>query len=205
MGLYSRFVFPKVINFVMSSGQMKKARDRTLAGVSGEIFEIGFGTGLNLPFYPEGVKRILTADVNEGMCVAAKKAINMSSIEVENQVMDGEKLPLEDDRFDSVVCTWTLCSIKNVDLALREIHRILKPGGRFFFVEHGLAEDPKVSRWQHRLTPLQRKIGDGCHLNRDIKELIGDHRFRFEEFENYYMEKVPRIFGYTYRGVAAKE
>ncbi len=114
MGLYSRFVFPKVVNFVMSSGQMKKARNRTLAGVSGEIFEIGFGTGLNLPFYPEGVQRILTADVNEGMCAVAKKAIDMSSIEVDNHVMDGEKLPLEDGRFDSVVCTWTLCSIKYV-------------------------------------------------------------------------------------------
>lgn len=204
MGLYSTYIFPRILDRFMSAGQMKKARSALLAGVSGEIFEIGFGTGLNLPFYPDGVRTIVTADVNAGMNSLAQKRIDECPITVDNRVLNGENLPMEDATFDSVVCTWTLCSIKNVEQALSEIHRVLKPEGRFFFVEHGLADDPKVQRWQHRLNPLQKKIGDGCNLNRDIKALVQDQHFRFVEFENYYMEKVPRIAGYQYHGIAAK-
>lgn len=204
MGFYSRHVFPRVINLVMSTGQMKKARSQTLAEVHGDVFEIGFGTGMNLPFYPESVEKIVTADVNPAMGKFAQRNIDSTSIEVDCRVLNGESLPMEDESFDSVVCTWTLCSIVNVEQALREIHRILRPEGKFYFVEHGLADDAKVRKWQNRLTPIQKVIGDGCHLNRDMKELIQDQKFSFLQLDNYYMKKAPRAFSYMYQGVAEK-
>ena len=204
MGIYSTYIFPKVINVVMSTGYMKKARSAALAQVTGEVFEIGFGTGLNLPFYPEGIKKITTADVNPAMGRHAQKNIDASPIEVDCRTLNGESLPMEDETFDSVVCTWTLCSIVNVEQALREVHRVLKPDGKFFFVEHGLADDPKIQRWQDRLTPPWKMIGDGCHLNRNMKELIQDQHFAFQEIETYYMEKSPRAMGFMYQGIAAK-
>ena len=183
---------------------MKKARVSALANVSGDVFEIGFGTGLNLPHYPAGVKKIVTADPNPGMAQLARRQIAESGIEVDLRILNGESLPIEDNSFDSVVCTWTLCSIPNVGQALREIRRIMRPEGRFYFVEHGLADDPGVRKWQDRLTPLQRKIGDGCHFNRNIKELIADQGFRFEKLDNFYMKKAPRVAGYMYQGIAVK-
>lgn len=204
MGLYKRYVFPRVINVVMNTGNMKKARVATLTDVSGEVFEIGFGTGMNLPFYPERVKAITTADVNPGMNAAARKRIAESSIEVDNHVLDGEHLPMEDERFDSVVCTWTLCSIPNAGKALGEMKRILKPGGRLYFVEHGLADNPKIQKWQHRMNPIQKTLADGCHLNRDARQLIESAEFDIVHLENYYMKKTPKFMGYTYQGVAQK-
>lgn len=204
MGLYSSVIFPRILNVVMSSGYMKKARTAVLSEVSGDIFEIGFGTGLNLPHYPQGVKKITTVDVNPGMNKLAQRQIDASDIEVEHTVLNGEKLPMEDASFDSVVCTWTLCSIADVNSAMREVHRVLRPGGKFFFVEHGLSDEAKVRKWQNRLTPPWKIIGDGCHLNRNIKEIILDNKFSFLEFENYYMEKSPKFAGYLYQGVASK-
>jgi len=204
VGLYSKYLFPYVINTVMSNGYMKKARTAVLADVKGEVFEIGFGTGMNLPFYPDAVKRLTTVDINPGMNKLARREIDASPIEVKSYVLDGENLPMDDGTFDSVVCTWTLCSIERVDKALNEVHRVLKPGGRFFFVEHGLADDEKTRRWQHRLAPAWKIIGDGCHLNRNIEELILDSHFSFESLENYYMKKSPKFAGWTYQGVAVK-
>lgn len=204
MGFYSNVVFPKILDVVMSNGYMTKARIALLADVSGDIFEIGFGTGLNLAHYPESVKAITTTDVNPGMNKLANERIAASPIDVKHDVLNGENLPFEDGSFDSVVCTWTLCSIPDVGSALDEMHRILRPAGRFFFVEHGLADDPKVQKWQHRLTPIQRRIGDGCHFNRNMEELIRDHHFSYDQLETYYMEKAPRFGGYMYQGIASK-
>ncbi|MFP6583150.1 MAG: methyltransferase domain-containing protein [Candidatus Hydrogenedentota bacterium] len=188
----------------MSNGYMSKARVAVLADVKGDIFEVGFGTGLNLLHYPESVKRITTADVNPSMGKIAKRRIDASPIEVNHDVLNAEVLPYEDASFDTVVCTWTLCSIPDVGAALSEMHRILRPGGRFHFVEHGLADDLKVRAWQHRLTPLQKRIGDGCRLNRDMKELIGDHHFSYDRLEMFYLPKSPRFAGFMYQGVASK-
>ena len=204
MGIYSKHVFPRILNLVMSNGYMKKARNEVLQNVEGDIFEIGFGTGLNLPHYPESVKKITTADVNPAMGPLAQRQIDASPIEVDNRVLNGEDLPLDDASFDTVVCTWTLCSIEKVDKALQEMHRILRPGGRFVFVEHGLADDPATQRWQNRLNPLQRIIGDGCNLNRNMKELILDNHFSMVEFKNFVLEKSPKTFGYMYQGMASK-
>jgi ubiquinone/menaquinone biosynthesis C-methylase UbiE len=204
VGVYSKYIFPRILDKVMSTGYMKKARTAVLSEVSGEVFEVGFGTGLNLDFYPESVTKITTADINPGMNKKAEARIQLSKIEVDHNVINGESLPFEEELFDSVVCTWTLCSIEQVDRALQEFRRVLKPDGKFFFVEHGLADDEKVQKWQNRLTPYWKRIGDGCHLNRNIKELIQDNQFQFSSFENYYMEESPRFAGYMYQGIAQK-
>lgn len=187
----------------MSGDQLGQYRQKVLAEVQGEVLEIGFGTGLNLLYYPERIQKITTVDVNPGVHALAEKRIQNSAIEVDNRVLNGEQLPMADNTFDSVVSTWTLCSITRVDQALKEIYRVLKPGGRFFFIEHGLSEDPSVQVWQHRLTPIQKVIGDGCHLDRDIQTLI-QKQFQSISLEQFDMENVSRTFGHMYMGIATK-
>ena len=162
MGFYSKYIFPRIIDKMMSTGYMKKARTAVLSEVSGNVFEVGFGTGLNLDFYPDSVTKITTADINPGMNKKALKRIQLSKIEVDHNVINGESLPFEEELFDSVVCTWTLCSIEQVDRALQEFRRVLKPEGKFFFVEHGLADDEKVQKWQNRLATASRGIRSNC-------------------------------------------
>lgn len=204
MGFYSRIIFPRVVDFVMSNDEMREARTAVLADVTGDVFEIGFGTGLNLRHYPPSIAKITTADVNPAMGRRAQRRIEKSGIEVDCRTLDAESLPFDDASFDSVVCTWTLCSIKEPMKALGELRRILRPRGKFFFVEHGLADDPKIQRIQNRLTPWWKHIGDGCHLNRNAREMIQDARFSFEKLDTYYMEKAPKFAGYMYQGVATK-
>lgn len=187
----------------MSDASMAQYRQDVLADVSGEVLEIGFGTGLNLAYYPDRVTKVTTVDANPGMNSLAQKRIRESAIEIDNRVLNSEQLPFSDNSFDSVVCTWTLCSIKNVKQALKEIHRVLKPGGKFFFVEHGLSEDPKVQVWQNRLTPIQKVIADGCHLNRDIRQLVTD-QFDTVFVDQKYVPNLPKTVGYFYKGVAIK-
>ncbi len=204
MGFYSRVIFPGVIDFVMTTGQMKKRRSQVLADVSGDVFEIGFGTGLNLPFYPDHVKEITTVEVNPGTSRRAQKRIDESGITVHTNILNAESLPMDDETFDSVVCTWTLCSIENVDKALSEVRRVLRPGGKFFFVEHGASPDPKVRKLQDRLNSFWGIIGDGCNLNRDAEALIQDQHFEITSLDKNYMDKSPRFAGYMYQGVATK-
>lgn len=205
MGIYSNYIFPRVLNSFMSSGQFKKQRKKLLESVGGEILEIGFGTGLNLEFYPEHVRKITAIDPNAGMNQVAQRNIKKSGIEVDSRILSGENLPIEDRSFDTVVCTWTLCSIPDAQRALREVKRVLRPGGRFFFVEHGLAPDPAVQKWQHRLTPIQKVIGDGCHLNRPIDQMVTGEGFKLSEIETFYMPKAPRFAGFMFRGIATVE
>ncbi len=204
MGFYSRVIFPRLVDFVMTTDNMRKVRTAVLADVSGDVFEIGFGTGLNLAHYPKTVTKITTADPNPGMNARAKRRIAESGIEVNCHVMSAEALPFDDASFDSVVCTWTLCSIPEPMKALDEIRRVLRPNGKFFFAEHGLADDPKVQRIQNRLNPFWKHIGDGCNLNRNTRTMLQDARFTFTEFDAYYMQDEPRWLGYTYQGVATR-
>ncbi len=204
MGFYSRVLFPRGCDFVMSMPMLAKYRKEVLADVAGNVLEIGFGTGLNLAHYPASISEIVTVDVNAGMNAMALKRIEQSPIHVHNLTLNGEKLPMEDESFDSVVSSWTLCSIKNVDQAMREIYRVLKPGGRLFFIEHGLSDEPKIQRWQNRLTPLQKILGDGCHINRDIKAIIEKPNLRIEKLDTFYMENSPKCLGFTYQGSAVK-
>lgn len=205
MGFYSRVVFPWIIDRVMSQPPLMKQRPVTLAKVTEPVLEIGFGTGLNLRHYPTEVRQLAVLDPNHGMARRAKRRIDESSIDVRCvSLIDGKILPFEDGSLASVVTTWTLCSIPDVEFAIAEIHRVLRPGGRFFFIEHGLSPDERIAKWQHRLNGLQRRIGDGCHLNRDIPGLVQGAPFELETCEQFYMEKTPRVAGYTYRGVAVR-
>lgn len=204
MGLYSRFIFPWLCDHLLSQPFLAKYRQELLAGVTGEILEIGFGTGLNLPHYPRHVRKITIVDPNPGMHRKAAKRVAESGIEIDRRLLGCEGLPFADATFDTVVSTWTLCSIANVEGALSEIHRVLKPGGRFLFLEHGLSSEPKVQRWQRRLNWLEMQLADGCHLDRNIKTLVSAQPFAEVTADEFYMEKSPRTHGYMYRGVATK-
>jgi ubiquinone/menaquinone biosynthesis C-methylase UbiE len=201
--LYSRWLFPQLMDWTMAGDEFSQYRRDVLAQVSGEILEIGFGTGLNLQHYPKSVHAITTVDINPGMSAIARRRIQASGITVKHYVLDGKSLPMPDDSFDSVVSTWTLCSIADVEQALREIYRVLKPNGRFFFIEHGLSSEPKVQVWQHRLTPIQKVIADGCHLDRNIQSLIEKY-FQQATIARFASKNLPEIAGYFYKGVAQK-
>jgi ubiquinone/menaquinone biosynthesis C-methylase UbiE len=179
-------------------------RRQLLATAGGSVLEIGFGTGLNLPFYSEGVRKITTIEPNAGMNKLAQRRIKQSGIEVDQRVLSGEQLPFGDNTFDCVVSTFTLCSIEKVGHALAEIHRALRPSGRFLFLEHGLSPEPGVQKWQHRLNWLQMRIGDGCRLDRNIKEIVNAQPFSSVDSNEFYLEQMPKTHGYAYRGIAMK-
>ncbi|MBD1863577.1 MULTISPECIES: class I SAM-dependent methyltransferase [Trichocoleus] len=204
MRFYSQVIFPRLLDWGMSHPALAQYRQELLAEVEGEVLEIGFGTGLNLQYYPCQIQKITTVDVNPGVSALAQKRIQSTAIAVDHRLLNGENLPMADNTFDSVVSTWTLCSIAKVDQALQEIHRVLKPSGKFFFVEHGLSEDPQVQVWQNRLTPLQKVIGDGCHLNRQIQQLVEANHFEILKLDKFYVTTLPKIGGYMYKGVAIK-
>jgi ubiquinone/menaquinone biosynthesis C-methylase UbiE len=203
MGFYSNVIFPRLLDRVMAGEPFEQYRKAILSQVQGRVLELGFGTGLNLPHYPSSVEKLDIVDPNSGANAIAQPRIQASPLTVDSHVLSGEALPMADASFDSVVSTWTLCSIPNIEQAIAEVHRVLKPGGRFFFVEHGLSDDPKVQTWQHRLNPLQKIIGDGCHLNRDMEALIRQ-QFEHLDIKRFYVENTPKVAGYTYQGVAQK-
>jgi ubiquinone/menaquinone biosynthesis C-methylase UbiE len=203
MSLYSRMLFPRLMDLAMSGENLAQYRRSLLQNVTGEILEIGLGTGLNLAHYPDSVKRITSVDVNPGMSAIAQKRAQAAGITIAAHVLSGEQLPMPDATFDTVVSTWTLCSIPDVAQAIREAHRVLKPGGRFFFIEHGLSNDPAIQTWQHRLTPIQRIIGDGCHLDRDIAQLVRQS-FAQVDLTAFAEPSLPQVGGYFYQGIATK-
>jgi ubiquinone/menaquinone biosynthesis C-methylase UbiE len=187
----------------MSGSAFSRLRQSVLADVQGEVLEIGFGTGLNLPYYPQSITKITTVDANSGMNSLANRRIQAGDRAVKLYTLSAEKLPFADCSFDSVVSTWTLCSIPDVHQALAEIYRVLKPGGKLFFIEHGLSNEPSVQTWQHRLTPIQKIIADGCHLDRNIQALMEQH-FSQVSVEAFYQEGLPKFSAYFYKGMALK-
>lgn len=204
MNFYSRIILPICLDWALSDPVYSQYRQEVLSKVSGEILEIGFGTGLNLPHYPANIEKLITVDPNPGMNRIARKRIEASHITVDNKVLSGENLPFADNSFDSVVSTWTLCSIPKVEQAIQEIYRVLKPAGKFFFIEHGLSKEPDVQVWQNRLTPIQKVIADGCHLNRNIRQIV-EKQFKNLKLEEFYATNTPKVAGYMYKGVATKE
>lgn len=204
MGIYHRCVFPWLLDTAMGSRVFAQPRRRTLARANGRILEIGFGTGRNLPHYPADVARIEAIDPDADLDRYSGPRIAASRIAVDFHHLDAEHLPFAPDQFDTIVCTLTLCSIPDVALALGEIRRVLKPGGQFLFLEHGLAPDPAVARWQHRLDPLQQRFGGGCHLTRDTLRLVREAGLQVRDAEQYYLRRVPRFAGYVTEGSACK-
>jgi ubiquinone/menaquinone biosynthesis C-methylase UbiE len=205
VGLYSRWVFPWLCDFGLDRPNVAEQRRSLLAKAEGEILEIGFGTGLNLAHYPEQIRKITVVDPNTGMRRRARKRFQQSSIEVDYHVLGGERLPFPDRAFDCVVSTFTLCSIENVGGALAEVYRVLRAGGRFLFLEHGLSPELRVQKWQRRLNWLQGRIGDGCRLDRNMHELVAAQVFASVVSNECYLEKIPKTHGYMCRGIALKE
>jgi ubiquinone/menaquinone biosynthesis C-methylase UbiE len=204
MSFYRHHIFPHVLELATRSRSLHKPRRRTLAGASGRILEIGFGTAANLAFYPPHVTRIEALDPDARLDRYARPRIEASTIEVGFHHLDAEHLPFEAERFDTVVCTLTLCSIPDPAAALREVHRVLVPGGRLLFLEHGLSPDPGVARWQRRLNPLQRAIGGGCNLDRPTSTLLVAAGLQVPDLRQYYLRGAPRFLGYMSEGVALK-
>ena len=187
----------------MSGQELNAYRQSLLKSVKGQVLEIGFGTGLNLPYYSEEVTALTAIDPNEGMVAIATPRIQNSAIDITLQTASAEALPMATESFDAVVCTWTLCSIANLDQALAEVYRVLRPGGQFIFIEHGLSPEPGISTWQRRLTPIQRRIADGCHIDRPMASIV-KAVFDQVEWDEFYAEDLPKLLGYFYRGVATK-
>jgi ubiquinone/menaquinone biosynthesis C-methylase UbiE len=204
VGFYSQIIFPRLCEFTLNTQEVAKHRQKLLTQAEGNILEIGFGTGLNLPHYPDRVHKLTIVDPNRGMHRLAQKRIQQRGIEIDHRLLSSEYLPFENGVFDCVVSTFTLCSVEQVNQAIGEVYRVLKPGGKFLFLEHGLSPEPKVQRWQHRLNWLQKKIGEGCNLDRNIKELITAQPFSSVAMDESYLEKTPKTHGYLYQGVATR-
>jgi ubiquinone/menaquinone biosynthesis C-methylase UbiE len=204
MGFYSHVVVPLLCDLGLDRPFVATYRRELLAQARGNILEIGFGTGLNLPYYPPDVGKVTAVDPNVGMYRRARGRIKRAGVEVDRRVLGGERLPFEDGTFDCAVSTFTLCSIEGAAQALREVYRVLKVGGEFLFLEHGLSPQANVRKWQRRLNWVQMRLAGGCRLDRDMRALVSAQPFSSVMMGEFYLEKTPKTHGYLYRGVAKK-
>jgi ubiquinone/menaquinone biosynthesis C-methylase UbiE len=202
VGFYANTVFPWLMDRLMSSPSFQALRTEALAPARGRVLELGIGTGLNLQHYPAEVTHLVAVEPNPGMGRRAHDRAEHAHRTVELHALHGESLPFADGSFDTVVSTFTLCTIADVDRAVREVHRVLTPEGRFLILEHGLADEPGVQAWQHRLTPIQRVFGCGCELDRDIRGILVRNGFRFAQVRSLYHDGEPRPWAYFTLGEA---
>jgi SAM-dependent methyltransferase len=205
MGIYAKYIFPHLLDWTLGSAPLGNYRRRALELASGNTLEIGFGTGLNLPHYPAAVTCLTVIDSEDMLRKRVARRIAECPFPIVRMQLDAQgRLPFDDSTFDSVVTTFTLCSIADTAPALIEIRRVLKPGGRFIFFEHGRSDDAEVARRQDRFNPLQKVIGVGCNMNRKIDELVAAGGFRIVELDRFLMPETPRLLSEMYRGVAEK-
>jgi ubiquinone/menaquinone biosynthesis C-methylase UbiE len=204
VSFYEDKVLPRLQDKVMNRKSAREVRARVCVGLTGKVVEVGFGTGLNVRYYPPDVTTVFAVEPSRVCMRLAEPRISRSNTPVELAGLTGEHLDLPSDEFDVALSTWTLCTIPDLSAALGELRRVLKPGGVFHFVEHGHAPDAKTARWQRRIEPLHKKLAGGCHLTRRIPESIEQSGFRIEHLDSYYFDGEPRPFGYTYEGLAAK-
>jgi len=203
VSFYSKQVLPRITEIALRGPEFARVRERVASGLSGEVLEVGFGSGLNVPHYPNAVRRVQAVDPATVGRRLASRRIAACAVPVEYLGLDGQDLPLETASIDHLLITWTMCTIPDIERALKEFHRVLRPGGELHFVEHGRSPDANVSRWQDRMTPLQRRIFGGCHLNRPIDRLILEANFDIARMNNFYM-KGPKAMAYMFEGVASK-
>jgi ubiquinone/menaquinone biosynthesis C-methylase UbiE len=196
-------ILPALCEWVMSGAHLARHRKGLLRNVRGVVLEIGAGTGLNLPHYPSAVRKLCTIDPSLGMMPRFRKRARLSEIEVQHVIQPAESLPFQDASFDCVVSTWTLCSVADAARSIAELFRVLKPGGRFLFLEHGASPSPSVRVWQRRLNPIQRRFA-GCRLDLNVRDLVAQHPFADIAITNFYLEHTPKPYGYMYRGIATK-
>ncbi len=202
MGFYGEQVVPRIVNVACGMKAMTPLRRRACSGLTGEVVELGFGSGLNVPFYPPAVTKVFAVEPADLGWKLAGARLAASPTPVERAGLDGQSLPFPDDRFDTALSTWTLCTIPDVATALREVRRVLKPGGTFHFVEHGLAPDEPVRVWQRRIEPLQKRMCGGCHLTRPIVGLVTDAGFTINELDVFYEQGAPKFEGAESLGIA---
>jgi len=205
MGLYDRYVLPRVISLACSSKPNRKQREKVVPLAEGEVLEIGVGSGLNFPHYDTSkVRKVWGLEPSEGMRQLARKNLGDSTLEVEMIDLPGEEIPLDANSVDTVLVTYTLCTIPDVQVALRGMGRVLRPGGKLLFCEHGLAPDPGVRKWQHRINPTWRRFGGGCNVNRDIPGLLESSGFRIVVDERMYIPGI-KVVSYNYWGTAVAD
>lgn len=202
MSIYHEHVLPRLINFACGMKPMRPLRQRTCEGLHGDVLEIGFGSGLNVPFYPAAVQSVTAIEPSDVGWKLAGKRLAAATVRVERAGLDGQSLPLADNSIDTALSTWTLCTIPDAAAALREVRRVLKAGGTLHFAEHGLAPDEKVQRWQHRMEPMQKRMFGGCHLTRPILDMLTDAGFTIKEVDVFYEKGAPKPVGAQSVGVA---
>jgi ubiquinone/menaquinone biosynthesis C-methylase UbiE len=193
MGFYSEQVLPRLINRVCAVKSADSLRERVCDGLYGKVVEIGFGSGLNVPFYPTAVSEVHAVEPSDVAWRLAEKRIARSDVPVHRSGLDGQALRFPDNTFDGALSTWTLCTIPDVMSALDEVRRVLKPGASLHFIEHGLAPDAKVQRWQYRLEPTQKRLAGGCHLTRRIEEMLIAADFTITEIDVFYEDGGPKF------------
>ncbi len=203
MGFYDRHILPKVLNWSCGTKPVRRQRQKVVPLAEGRVLEIGIGSGLNLPYYdPTKVERVIGLDPAEEMLTYARRKSEHLPFAVEYLALEGERIPLERQSIDTVLVTYTLCTIPDAIAALEGMRQVLKPGGRLIFCEHGKAPDAAVQRWQRRLNPLWNRIGGGCNLDRDIPALIEGAGFRIDSLDTMYLPHTPRFAGFNYWGSA---
>jgi SAM-dependent methyltransferase len=202
MGMYSERVVPRIVNVACGSKNVEPLRGRVCEGLVGDVVEIGFGSGLNIPFYPATVTRVAAVEPSDLAWKLAEERLRTAPVRVERSGLDGQSLPFADDSFDAALSCWTLCTIPDVAAALREVRRVLKPGGTMHFIEHGLAPDERVRRWQRRLDPLEQRLFAGCHLTRPIVDLLTTAGFTITDLDVFYEKGAPKFAGADSLGIA---
>jgi len=203
MGVYSERVLPRLVDLSCGTRGLARWRDRATEGLAGVVVEIGFGSGLNLEHYPDGVRTVLAVEPSSGARRLAGSRLSRTSAAVEFIGLDGQSLPLDDESCDAALCTFTLCTIPDAHLALQEVRRVLRPGGALHFLEHGLADDPGVASWQRRLDPIQQRLAGGCHLTRVPDELAAQAGFDVEVLHRRFA-KGPKPWSFFTVGRATK-
>lgn len=205
MGFYDRHVLPLLLNAAMSAKPISYQRKKVVPRAEGRVLEIGFGAGHNLPFYDTvKVSHLWALEPSKEMRARAAPRVKDSPLRIEFLDLPGEEIPLDDGAADTVLVTYTLCTIPDVMKALHGMRRVLKANGRLIFCEHGEAPDESVRKWQRRITPMWKKIGGGCHVGRAIPKLIRDSGFAVQDMETMYLPGTPRFAGFNYWGSATK-
>jgi ubiquinone/menaquinone biosynthesis C-methylase UbiE len=202
VGFYGEQIVPRIINKACGIKTAEPLRRRVCEGLAGDVVELGFGSGHNVPFYPSAVTRVTAVEPSDVGWRLAAERLRAATVPVRRSGLDGQSLPFPDHGFDAALSTWTLCTIPDVAAALREVRRVLRPGGTLHFLEHGLAPDERVRRWQRRLEPVQYRLFGGCHLTRRIVDLLAEAGFTVGQVDVFYERGAPKFAGADSLGTA---